>query len=133
VKDPELVRLLAHALILSGLAMIRSGTSRPASGGEHEISHAIDHLYGGRAWHGEQVAFGSIFSVALYGEDVQAFLARLERLGLPSHPSMLEMSRDEVLAVLLEAPNTRPGRFTIIEDASLDESSASQLIDRIWP
>ncbi len=133
VGDAAFVRLLAHALILSGLSMIRSGTSRPASGAEHEISHAIDHLFGGRALHGEQVAFGSIFSVALYGEDVGAFRARLDRLGLPSHPSQLQLAPDELVRVLLEAPETRPGRFTVIEEAALDEASATALIDRIWP
>ena len=131
-KDPDFLKELANALTLSGMAMIRSGTSRPASGGEHEISHAIDQLFGGRALHGEQVAFGCIASVALYGEDVTAFRARLERLGLPHHPEQLQLSEDDVVAVLLEAPNTRPGRFTIIEDAHLDEASARALVKRIW-
>ena len=40
--------------------MIAAGTSRPASGGEHEISHAIDEIFGGRALHGAQVAFGCV-------------------------------------------------------------------------
>lgn len=127
-RDPEFVKLLAQALILSGESMIVSGDSRPASGGEHEISHAIDHLYGGKAMHGEQVAFGCIFSVALYGEDVSAFRGRLDRLGLPSNYRALGLTEDEMVEVLLEAPETRPGRFTILEDADLDETSARSLI-----
>lgn len=132
VKDPAFVRDLAQALILSGIAMIHSGTSRPASGGEHEISHAIDHLFGGRAMHGAQVAFGCIFSVALYGEDHAAFIERLRTLGLPAHPRDLQLSLDDTVAALLEAPETRPGRFTIVEDADLDESSARKLVQAIW-
>src|SRR5918994_1076871 len=81
--DVDAVHRLADALILSGTAMICAGTSRPASGGEHEISHAIDELFSGRALHGAQVAFGCIFSVSLYGEDTDAFRRRLTRLGLP--------------------------------------------------
>ena len=50
-KDPDFLRHLADALVLSGMSMICSGTSRPASGGEREISHAIDELYGGRGMH----------------------------------------------------------------------------------
>jgi glycerol-1-phosphate dehydrogenase [NAD(P)+] len=132
-KDPEFLRLLGDALVQSGMAMICSGTSRPASGGEHEISHALDELFGGRALHGEQVAFGCIFSIALYGEeDPQLFRDRLRRLGLPQEPADLQLSTDEIVRVLLEAPDTRPGRFTILEETDLDETGARALIARIW-
>lgn len=125
-------RRLTDALVLSGMAMICSGTSRPASGAEHEISHALDELVGGRAMHGAQVAFGCIFSVALYGEDPARFRSRLRRLGLPDDPAHLGLDLDGVVEVLLHAPQTRPGRFTILEDADLDEASASALVRKIW-
>lgn len=131
-NQPEPIKRLAQALILSGEAMIVSGTSRPASGGEHEVSHAIDQLFPGRAMHGEQVAFGSIVSVALYGEDTDAFRERLDRVGLPSHPRQLGLTEAQMVEVLLEAPETRPGRFTIIEEADLDRGSAQALVRRIW-
>jgi glycerol-1-phosphate dehydrogenase [NAD(P)+] len=132
-NNPAFFRRLADSLVLSGLAMIYAGTSRPASGGEHEISHAIDEIYGGKALHGAQVAFGCIFSVALYGEDTDAFRARLRTLGLPDSPEALGLSRDEVTEILLRAPDTRPGRFTILEEANMDEADARALVDRIWP
>ncbi|MFN2526722.1 MAG: iron-containing alcohol dehydrogenase [Actinomycetota bacterium] len=133
IKDPEFLRKLADALVLSGMAMIQAGTSRPASGGEHEVSHAIDELFGGRGMHGAQVAFGCIFSVALYGEDTAAFRRRLEGLGLPQDPEDLGLSREDVLRVLLAAPDTRPGRFTILEASDLDEAEARELVRSIWP
>jgi glycerol-1-phosphate dehydrogenase [NAD(P)+] len=131
-EDPAFVRRLSDALVLSGMAMIRAGTSRPASGGEHEISHAIDGAFGGRGMHGAQVAFGCIFSVALYGEDPAAFRTRLARLGLPHRPSDLGLDQDDAVKLLLEAPDTRPGRFTVLEDADLDEAEARRLVERIW-
>jgi glycerol-1-phosphate dehydrogenase [NAD(P)+] len=130
--DAEAIRRLADALILSGTAMICAGTSRPASGAEHEISHAIDEIYSGRALHGAQVAFGCILSVALYGEDTGAFRRRLRGLGLPHHPAQLGLSLDEVVRILLAAPDTRPGRYTILEAADLDARSARGLAERIW-
>ena len=130
--DPVFLRTLANSLVLSGTAMIESGTSRPASGGEHEISHAIDHLYGGKALHGAQVAFGCIISVALYGEDTELFRQRLQRLSLPDHPRALGLSKSEVVDVILEAPLTRPGRFTILEEANLGRREAEKLIEDIW-
>ncbi|MDQ3986012.1 MAG: iron-containing alcohol dehydrogenase [Actinomycetota bacterium] len=132
-RDPDFLRQLADALVLSGAAMIVAGTSRPASGGEHEISHAIDEVLGGRALHGAQVAFGCIISVALYGEDPRAFREQLSRLGLPQHPGELGLDEDQMVQVLLAAPDTRPGRFTIVEDADLDGGRALALVRRIWP
>ncbi len=131
-RDPAFLRTLADALVLSGMAMIQAGTSRPASGGEHEISHAIDELFGGRALHGAQVAFGCIFSVHLYGEDTRLFRERLRRLGLPEHPGDLGLSIDDAVGVLLHAPETRPGRYTIVEAAGLDEAAARGVIRAIW-
>jgi glycerol-1-phosphate dehydrogenase [NAD(P)+] len=133
LRDVEAVRRLADALILSGTAMICAGTSRPASGAEHEISHAIDEIYSGRALHGAQVAFGCIVSVALYEEDTTAFRRRLSGLGLPQHPAEIGLSYDDVVRVLLAAPDTRPGRYTILEAADLDAESAGSLVKRIWP
>ena len=131
-KDPEFLKRLADALVLSGLAMIHSGTSRPASGGEHEISHAIDELFGGPALHGAQVAFGCIFSVHLYGEDTDSFRARLARLGLPQEPADLGLSFEDATSALLHAPETRPGRYTIVEASNLDPSSARAAVEAIW-
>jgi glycerol-1-phosphate dehydrogenase [NAD(P)+] len=131
-KEPKFLRQLADALILSGMAMICAGTSRPASGAEHEISHAIDASFGGRALHGAQVAFGCVVSVELYGEDTLVLCRQLQKLGLPHHPAELQLCEDDMVRLLLEAPDTRPGRFTILEDADLDAARARALVRRIW-
>lgn len=130
--EPRLLGLLAHALANSGLAMISAGSSRPASGAEHKISHAIDHMYGPRALHGAQVAFGSLISVAMYDLDVEEFRAQLAHLGLPSHPRHLRLTEDDLVAILLAAPEMRPGRFTILEQHALTGRSARNLIRSIW-
>jgi glycerol-1-phosphate dehydrogenase [NAD(P)+] len=128
----EILPRLADALVLSGMAMIHAHSSRPASGGEHEISHAIDELHGGRALHGEQVAFGCIISAALYGDDVDELRGRLRAIGLPSTPDDLGLDADGLVRVILHAPNTRPGRFTILEHADLDEAGARSLVKEIF-
>ncbi|MCA1702667.1 MAG: iron-containing alcohol dehydrogenase, partial [Actinobacteria bacterium] len=132
-RDPAFLKHLADALVLSGMSMICSGTSRPASGGEHEISHAIDEIFGGRALHGAQVAFGTLISMALYEDDVVPTQRRLRTLGLPAHPRDLELTTEDVVEVILAAPDTRPGRFTILEEANLDRTKAHDLVEVIWP
>ena len=55
--------------MLSGLAMAMAGYSRPCSGADHEILHAIDHLFPGTAGHGELAGVGALFSTYLRGAD----------------------------------------------------------------
>lgn len=61
---------LAEALLRSGIAMVLAGSSAPASGGEHLISHLWDMTahWRGRApaLHGEQTAVTTLISLALY-------------------------------------------------------------------
>ena len=131
-RGPEFLTLLAHALANSGLAMMCAGSSRPASGAEHKISHAIDVTFGGRAAHGAQVAFACVLSAALHGLSPGAVIEQLDGLGLPSHPRALQLSRDDLVHVLMAAPATRPGRFTVLEQAALTPASAGRLVDSLW-
>ena len=132
VRNPQFLGLLSFALSNSGLAMMRAGSSRPASGAEHKISHAIDLVHGGRAMHGEQVAFASIIATALHGMEVGPVFRRLIALELPHHPSHLGLSYEELADVILRAPETRPGRWTVLEHAELTKPSALGLITSLW-
>ena len=62
IDDDAFLIALAEALVLSGLAMATAGSSRPCSGGDHEILHAIDHLFPGTAGHGELAGAASLFT-----------------------------------------------------------------------
>ncbi len=67
---PDGLRILAEALMRSGIAMVIAGSSAPASGGEHLISHLWDMTahWRGRtpALHGEQTAISTLISLRLY-------------------------------------------------------------------
>lgn len=71
-RDPEAIGALFSALVFSGCAMTLQGSSMPASGGEHLISHALDMramAEGGlHDLHGRQVGVGTIVAAALYRE-----------------------------------------------------------------
>ena len=54
VSDEQGIRLLATALMLNGVAMEIAGSSRPASGSEHLISHALDMTGASQRPHGLQ-------------------------------------------------------------------------------
>lgn len=131
-RNPQFLGLLSFALANSGLAMMRAGSSRPASGAEHKISHAIDLLHGGRALHGEQVAFASLIAAALHGMEIGPVLRRLIALELPHHPAHLNLTYRELAHVVVRAPATRPDRWTVLEHADLNEDSALDLITSLW-
>jgi glycerol-1-phosphate dehydrogenase [NAD(P)+] len=68
--DEAAVSGLFEALVYSGCAMTLQGSSLPASGGEHLISHTLDmraQAEGSRHdLHGRQVGLGTIFAAALF-------------------------------------------------------------------
>ena len=79
-RDEAAVTALLEALLLSGISMAVAGTSSPASGGEHLVSHYLDMLAdAGRrthtALHGEQVGVATRGTTRLY----RTLLARSER------------------------------------------------------
>jgi glycerol-1-phosphate dehydrogenase [NAD(P)+] len=69
-RDREAMRGLVESLMLSGIAMSVAGSSSPASGGEHLISHYIDMTAFARGkahdLHGCQVGVGTITTAFLY-------------------------------------------------------------------
>ncbi len=108
VADPDAVEVLMETILVSGFSMALAGTSAPASGGEHLVSHYWDmeaHCQDRpvRALHGTQVGIGTRLSglllnrlVALEGlehVDIDAAVARRDDDGWlrdldASHPHL---------------------------------------------
>ena len=123
IEDDDFLIALAEALVLSGLAMATAGSSRPCSGADHEILHAIDHLYPGTANHGELAGVGSLFTSWLRGDAKMArdIDACLTRHGLPRTPADLGLDAEQYARAVYHAPSTRPDRYTILEHLDLSE------------
>jgi glycerol-1-phosphate dehydrogenase [NAD(P)+] len=122
IGDNDFLQVLAEALVLTGVAMSISGDSRPASGSCHEINHAFDLLFPKRAAaHGEQCGLGAAFAMYLRGahEDATFMAEVLRRHGLPVLPQEIGFTVDEFVRVVEFAPETRPGRYTILEHLDL--------------
>jgi glycerol-1-phosphate dehydrogenase [NAD(P)+] len=119
--DDVFVTVLAEALISSGLAMAVCGTSRPSSGGCHEIMHAIDALFPGTSSHGELAGLGALFCTYLR-DDRQRFAqmsACLDRHNLPRTPAEVGLTDDQFVEAVQYAPQTRPDRYTILEHLAM--------------
>jgi glycerol-1-phosphate dehydrogenase [NAD(P)+] len=127
----EFLTVLAEALILSGIAMTVAGSSRPCSGGDHEIVHAVDQLYPGAGTHGELAGVGALFCTYLRGGsgEVDTLSACLARHGLPRTPADLGLSPAEFTKAVMCAPAMRPGRYTILERLALTEAQAGARVE----
>ena len=77
------------------------GLARPCSGGDHEILHAIDHLFPGTAHHGELAGVGEPVhapSCAATTGWSRAIDACLRRHGLPRTPADLGLTAEQFAA-----------------------------------
>jgi glycerol-1-phosphate dehydrogenase [NAD(P)+] len=139
VKDAHLIKphqeqsawIVIKALVSSGVAMSIAGSSRPASGGEHKFSHALDRLAPGKALHGESCGIGTIISMYLHGGDWRSIRASLKMIGAPTTPADLGIEDSVAVEALLMAKTIRPERFTIF-DMGLTRESAEKLVKMLY-
>lgn len=131
IDDEDFLIALAEALVLSGMAMSVAGTSRPCSGADHEIIHAIESLYPGVSNHGELAGIGALFAYFLRDNPTRMLQisACLARHSLPRTPLDVDLTADEFVTAVMKAPETRPGRYTILEHLDLDERQTAAQVD----
>lgn len=129
LTNEQFLEKLVHGLILSGIAMNIAGSSRPASGSEHKISHAIDVLFPGRSEHGLQVAMATVLTSFMRNEPLKELLDFYRRVGLPITWQELNFTIEDMMAVMKRAPDMRTERYTILEKMQLNESAMRTLLN----
>ena len=120
INDNRFLVCLAEGLIQSGIAMSITGSSRPASGAEHLISHALDTILDKPKPHGIQVGFATLFTQALRDSDITDIMEVYRYVGFPTTFDAIGISVDTFMEAIRIAPYTRKNRFTILD--TVDES-----------
>jgi len=129
VPGNETVAQMSRSLVMSGLAMAASDSSRPCSGAEHLISHSLDDLLGPRAqMHGLQVALGTLIAAAAHGRYLPELRRVYRTLGLPLHPGQLGISMTELAESVIRAPAMRPNRYTVLDEVDLTRRGVHRLL-----
>ncbi|HET6411518.1 MAG TPA: iron-containing alcohol dehydrogenase [Anaeromyxobacter sp.] len=126
-RDPAAIRALFEALVYSGCAMTLQGSSAPASGGEHLVSHTLDmlgHVEGtGHDLHGRQVGVATIFAAALYQRicaleslELRPAVAPFDRAlwGPIAEAVQAEHAKKRVSSEAARAALAAPGRWTAL-------------------
>jgi glycerol-1-phosphate dehydrogenase [NAD(P)+] len=123
LKAEEFLKMIIQGQVNSGIAMGLAGTSRPCSGSEHLLSHAIDYLgLSADTLHGFQVGSLSLFSLYLQGKLKQKHIAYGEKVGLSFDLFNHQSITGELLGEVIEkSRGMRPGRITILDDYTNDE------------
>lgn len=113
--SPKGMALLGTALMLNGIAMEISGSSRPASGGEHLISHALDATSKRPRLHGLQVGVAAYLVSRLQGGENSAAIQRLfQETGFWDEIKKDPFSKAEWLEAVRLAPSLKEDFFTVL-------------------
>jgi glycerol-1-phosphate dehydrogenase [NAD(P)+] len=116
VRDLEGERLLATALLLDGVAMEMAGSSRPASGSEHLISHALDSISERPRLHGLQVGMAAYLVGALQRESRPRLEQLLVRSDFFDEIRRDPFSRSEWLQAVAMAPTMKDDFHTVLSE-----------------
>lgn len=106
--------LLGTALMLNGIAMEICGSSRPASGSEHLISHALDAHSKRPRLHGLQVGLASYVISRLQGKQGDAIDSLFRKTGFWDEIRKDPFSRSEWLEAVRVAPTIKENYYTIL-------------------
>jgi len=124
LKSKQFLRLVVQGQINSGIAMSLAGTSRPCSGSEHLISHAIDYLgLAENILHGTQVASISLFTLFIQNKLKPRHFRYAKATDIPlDFTSLLsDRSNEIMLEIFNKAKFMRPGRYTILDTFTSEE------------
>ena len=131
--DARGLALLATALMQNGIAMEICGSSRPASGSEHLVSHALDALSARPRLHGLQVGMATYIMSRLQGGHSTAMIRNLfETTGFWDAIRNDPFLREEWLAAFAAAPSIKERYFTTLslgkEDGRDCPAEAAEII-----
>ncbi len=114
-RDLEGTRLLATALMLNGVSMAVCGSSRPASGSEHLVSHALDAVSQRPRMHGLQVGVATYLMARLQERTDYERIAQLfDRTGFWGAVERDPFVRAEWVEALNIAPTIKQDFYTVL-------------------
>lgn len=114
VRDQEGARLLGTALMLNGIAMEVCNSSRPASGSEHLISHALDRISVRPRLHGLQVGIATYIVSRLQGGQTETIHSLFDATGFWGAIRSDPFSRGEWIEAVRLAPTVKKEFYTIL-------------------
>lgn len=110
----EYLRVIASSLLMTGIAMVIAGSSRPASGSEHLISHAYDKLSSKPSLHGLQVGVASYLVSSLQDDNYARLKLCIEDSGFLAFMEQNKLNRAEFIESVKIAPTIKEDFYTVL-------------------
>jgi glycerol-1-phosphate dehydrogenase [NAD(P)+] len=118
LADLNYIKTVASSLLLSGLAMEVAGSSRPASGSEHLISHAYDQIAQLPSLHGLQVGVASLAISFLQETTHQKVKQAILETGFYDFMKQNPLNKADFLKAINLAPSMKQNFYTILSEAN---------------
>lgn len=123
IESKEFKYKMVNSLVLSGIAMEIAGSSRPASGSEHLISHGLDTVSQNPKMHGLQVGVATYLCSYLQNnnfDNVKDFLTKSKFIEfMINNP----IDKDCFVEALKVAPSIKQNYYTILsQEDSFDKA-----------
>ena len=112
--DSTGMKLLGTALLLNGIATEICGSSRPASGSEHLISHALDQLSSRPHLHGLQVGVATYIVSCLQNYYREKIAELFDKTGFWTVVEKDRFSKKEWLEAVRIAPTMKDNFYTVL-------------------
>ena len=115
-RDDQGIKLLAQALLFNGVAMEMAGCSRPASGSEHLVSHALDRYAQRPQLHGIQVGLATYWMALVQQQDVSDLDELFETTGFWRYWKEHPMPKSDWVRALKESQGMKSNFVTVLSD-----------------
>jgi glycerol-1-phosphate dehydrogenase [NAD(P)+] len=128
IKDDLFLKELVDSLTLNGISMEIAGNSKPASGAEHLISHALDKFVELPQLHGVQVGIATYIMSKVQNHRFKRISKILTETGFFTYAKTLKMKKEDFKKAIDLAPSIKPSRYTYIHIEE-NRELAKKLID----
>ena len=130
INETSFQRSLVNSLLTSGIAMEIAGSSRPASGSEHLISHGLDAVSRRPRMHGLQVGVATYLCALLQNNPSTSYVRDiLSATGFFNYIKQDPLSKDDFIKALQTAPTVKANFYTILSEPN-SFARALQFIDK---
>ena len=127
ITEQFFLKEMVDSLTMSGIAMEIAGSSSPASGSEHLISHALDKILDKPQLHGIQVGIATYLMSLVQQHRFERVEKFLGDTGFFDHAATLGLKAEAFEKAIDIAPSIKPNRYTFIH-VEENRSKAKELL-----
>lgn len=114
IRSTNFLYFLVNALLMSGISMEIAKSSRPASGSEHLISHALDVVSKMPRMHGIQVGLATYLCSILQNNNTYIVKQFLDSTGFWDHVYANPLDKNDFIDAIQLAPRIKEGFYSVL-------------------